>query len=119
MRRALLALMMLFALPYGAVAQSATSELTRLLEADLARYPARAGVYVKNLRTGEEAMVNADQSFSSASVIKVPIMIRAFQLADQVQNNRCFGRIHTRSGLVKHKHPGFQCNQQGHSRAHR
>lgn len=83
MRRVLPALMMLFALPHGAVAQSATSDLTRLLEADLARYPATAGVYVKNLRTGEEAMVNADQSFSSASVIKIPIMIRAFQLADQ------------------------------------
>ncbi|MBY0492461.1 MAG: class A beta-lactamase-related serine hydrolase [Gemmatimonadaceae bacterium] len=65
------------------VAQAPASELTRLLERDLATYPARAGVYVKNLRTGEEAMVNADQAFNSASVIKLAVMVRAFQLADQ------------------------------------
>ena len=87
MRRALLASMLLLALPPRAWGQGAKSELTRLLEEDLARYPARAGVYVKNLLTGEEAMVNADQAFSSASVIKIPIMIRAFQLADQNRLN--------------------------------
>ena len=87
MRGALLAGMILLALPAPAPPQPAKSELTRLLEADLARYPARAGVYVKNLRSGEEAMINADQAFSSASVIKIPIMIRAFQLADQKKLN--------------------------------
>lgn len=66
-----------------AVLSSQTTGLTRLLEAELARFPARAGVYVKHLGTGEEAGVNADASFSSASVIKIPIMIRAFQLADE------------------------------------
>lgn len=64
-------------------AQAARSALTPLLERDLTTYPARAGVYVKNLRTGEEAMVNADQAFNSASVIKLAVMVRAFQLADQ------------------------------------
>ena len=87
MRRALIALMILFALPPRAPAQAAKSGLTRLLESELSRFPAKSGVYVKNLRTGEEAMVNADQAFSSASVIKVPIMIRAFQLADQKKLN--------------------------------
>lgn len=58
------------------------SALTRLLQEELARYPARAGVYVKNLRTGEEAMVAPDQPFNSASVIKLAVMVRAFQLAD-------------------------------------
>lgn len=33
------------------------------------------GVYVKNLRTGKVAMVNADTIFPTASMIKVPIMI--------------------------------------------
>jgi len=40
-------------------------------------------VYVKHLATGEEASVRGDESFSSASVIKVAILIRAFQLADE------------------------------------
>ena len=59
------------------------SGLALLLEAELARFPARVGIYVKHLGTGEEAGVNADEAFSSASVIKIPIMIRAFQLADE------------------------------------
>jgi beta-lactamase class A len=59
------------------------SGLRRVLEAELARFPARAGVYVKNLPTGEEAGVRADEAFSSASVIKIPIMVRAFLLAEE------------------------------------
>jgi beta-lactamase class A len=65
----------------------ARNGLTRVLEAELARFPARAGIYVKHLGTGEEAGVNADEAFSSASVIKIPIMIRAFQLADEKSLN--------------------------------
>jgi len=57
--------------------------LGRLLEGELSRFPARAGVYVKHLPTGEEAGVRADEAFSSASVIKIPIMVRAFQLAEE------------------------------------
>jgi beta-lactamase class A len=63
-------------------AQTPRTGLTRLLEAELERFPARTGVYVKHLTTGEEAGVRADVAFSSASVIKIPIMVRAFQLAD-------------------------------------
>ena len=54
-----------------------------LLEAELSRFPARAGVYVKHLKTGEEAGVRADEAFNSMSVIKIPIMVRAFQLAEE------------------------------------
>ena len=68
-------------------AQSAKSGLTRLLESELARFPARTGVYVKHLTTGEEAAVNADDAFSSASVIKLTILVRAFQLVDQGKIN--------------------------------
>ncbi len=68
-------------------AQPSKSGLTRLLEAELSRFPARAGVYVKHLTTGEEASVNADDAFSSASVIKLTIMVRAFQLVDQKRLN--------------------------------
>jgi hypothetical protein len=57
--------------------------LTRLLEVEMAKMPARASVYVKHLGTGEEAAVAADEPFNSYSVIKIPIMMMAFELADQ------------------------------------
>lgn len=74
--------LLLLALAATLAARPSQSGLTRLLEAELARFPARTGVYVKHLVSGEEAEVRGDQSFSSASVIKIPILIRAFQLAD-------------------------------------
>jgi beta-lactamase class A len=54
-----------------------------MLDAELARFPAKAGVWVKNLTTGEEAAVHADDTFNSASVIKIPVMVLAFQMADK------------------------------------
>lgn len=67
----------------ASAAAQAPPPLTRLLEAELARFPARAGIYVKHLTTGDEAAVRADDSFNSASVIKIPVMVLAFRLADQ------------------------------------
>ena len=69
-------------------AQTATTTatpLTTVLESELEQFPARTGVYLKHLVTGEEAAVRADDSFNSQSVIKIPIMVRAFQLAEQGQ----------------------------------
>ena len=63
------------------------SNLTRMLEAEMARIPAKAGVYVKHLGTGEEAIVLGDDHFNSASVIKIPVMILAFRLAEQGKLN--------------------------------
>src|SRR6266540_3737134 len=59
------------------------SGLQNLLDAELARFPARAGVWVKHLTTGQEAGVHADDTFNSASVIKIPVLVLAFQLAEQ------------------------------------
>ena len=58
------------------------SGLQRLLDAELARFPGVAGVWVKHLTTGEEAGVRADDGFNSASVIKIPVMLQAMQQAD-------------------------------------
>jgi beta-lactamase class A len=63
----------------SAVAQQ--GGLQRLLQAELARFPAKAGIYVKHLTTGEEAAVRGDETFNSASVIKIPIMTLAYELA--------------------------------------
>ena len=64
-------------------AQPAKTSLTVALEAELDRFPARTSLYLKDLTTGAEAAVRADASFNSQSVIKLPIMVRAFQLADE------------------------------------
>lgn len=64
-------------------AQPSATALQRLLEAQLERFPGIAGVHVKHLQTGEEAAVRADEGFNSASVIKIPIMILAYQMASR------------------------------------
>ena len=75
--------LLLLGLPVAPLAQDPSrSALTRLLEAELARFPAKAGVYVKHLATNEEASVSADNEFDGASVIKIPIMILAFRMAE-------------------------------------
>lgn len=79
-------LLVLFAvsIPYNALAQEQPkSHLTRLVESELSRFPAKAGVYVRHLGTGEECMVRGDEHFNSASVIKIPVMILAYRLAEQ------------------------------------
>jgi len=65
-----------------ASAQTPQTPLANALTEQLASFPARTGLYVKHLTTGEEVAIRADQSFNSQSVIKIPIMVRAFQLAD-------------------------------------
>ena len=80
---AVLALCLATPLAAQETSSRAASGLQRLLDAELARLPGTAGVWVKHLTTGEEAAVNADRAFNSASVIKIPVMLLAFQLADQ------------------------------------
>jgi beta-lactamase class A len=71
-------------LPCAAIAQTkSNSNLTNLVVAELARFPAKTGVYIKQLSTGEECSIRGDDHFNSASIIKIPVMIRAFQLAEQ------------------------------------
>ena len=41
--------------------------------------PAKWGVYIKCLETGEEAAVNADAAMDTMSVIKVPLMVEVFR----------------------------------------
>jgi beta-lactamase class A len=91
----------------------ARSGLTRALEAELARLPAKGAVYIKHLGTGEEAAVRADDSFNSFSVIKLPIMVRAFELADQKQLDLSERHVivpadfRGGSGILRHHDPGW------------
>jgi beta-lactamase class A len=67
----------------GAEPPMAAGSLQQLLEGDLARIPAKSGIYVKHLTTGDEAAVHGDEVFNSASVIKIPIMVLAYELAER------------------------------------
>lgn len=42
-----------------------------------------AGVYVRNLKTGKEAAINADTIFPTASIIKIPILVGIFDKMGQ------------------------------------
>lgn len=76
----------LLAAPFGwagASAQEAPdSPLSRLLEAELGRFPGIAGLYVRHLGTGEAASVRGEERFESASTIKVAIMAHIYRMAD-------------------------------------
>jgi beta-lactamase class A len=90
------------------------SALQRLLDAEIARYPGKAGIWVKHLTTGEEASVRGDEPFNSASVIKLPILALAFQmvdkgglsLADRITINAQDFR--GGSGIFRYNDPGLQ-----------
>lgn len=55
--------------------------LQRLFQGELSRIPPKAGIFVKRLRTGEQAAVPADERFNSASAINIPAMVMASQMA--------------------------------------
>jgi beta-lactamase class A len=46
-------------------------------------FPGKAGIWVKHLKTGETAGVRDGEIFNSASVIKIPVMVQAFQMAER------------------------------------
>jgi beta-lactamase class A len=51
-------------------------ELTESFKGDV-------GVYVKNLKTGKEAGINADTIFPTASIVKVPILVKIFDVIEK------------------------------------
>ena len=88
--------------------------LQRLLDAELARIPATAGIYVKHLESGEEASVRPDERFNSASVIKIPVMVMAYQMAGKgtlsLDERLTIGRGDKRggSGVLRYHDVGLQ-----------
>jgi beta-lactamase class A len=89
-------------------------DLQSLLEGELARFPGRAGVWVKHLTTGEEAGVRADEVFNSASVIKMPVLVQAFEMAEKGQLSLServtitAADVRSGSGIFRHFDPGLQ-----------
>ncbi|MBT8398852.1 MAG: class A beta-lactamase-related serine hydrolase [Rhodothermia bacterium] len=76
----------------GALAQPATAltgeegrdpSLQRLLEGLVQGFEGDVGVYVRHLGSGRYAEINGDTLFPTASMIKVPILLKTFDLIDQ------------------------------------
>lgn len=67
--------------------------LQRELEQAVAGFHGKIGVYVRNLRTGRTAAINADSVFPTASMIKVPILVATF---DAIQR----GALHFNDSLT-------------------
>jgi beta-lactamase class A len=94
-------------------ASTPASNLTRLLEAELSRLPAKSGIYVKHLGTGEEASVLGSEEFESASTIKLATMVLAYRLADQKKLDLDARYVikpadyRGGSGVFKHQDPGL------------
>ncbi len=58
-------------------------KLQKKLETLVAGFNGKVGIYVKHLKTGRVAAVNADSIFPTASMIKVPIMCGVFDQIEQ------------------------------------
>ena len=64
------------------LAQQPTA-LHNLLTRSASEFPGKAGIWVKHLTTNETAGVRDGEIFNSASVIKIPVLVLAFQMADK------------------------------------
>jgi beta-lactamase class A len=53
-------------------------KLQQKLETLTRDFKGDVGVYVKNLKTGKEAAINADTIFPTSSIVKVPILVKIF-----------------------------------------
>jgi beta-lactamase class A len=91
-----------------------SSALSNLLTRSSAEFPGKAGIWVKHLATGETAGVRDSEIFNSASVIKIPVLVLAFQMADKGAIN-LDERITIRkedirggSGIFRHHDTGLQ-----------
>lgn len=110
MRSLALVLLTLSLVSGGLAAQP--RHLQSLLETELAGIPATTGVYVNHLTTGETAGVRADQDFSTASVIKVTFMVRAYQMADRKELD-LDERVTLTRGHLRHGTGVFQYHDAG------
>jgi beta-lactamase class A len=93
---------------------AAQSGLQRILDTVTADFPGHAGIWVKHLTTGEEAGTRASETFNSASVIKIPVLVLALQMVDRGEL-KLDERIEVRkedfrggSGIFRHHDPGLR-----------
>ena len=76
----------LFAAPHGVGAQSARmTTLRRTLDSLSAAHRGVVGYSITNLETSEHLEQRGNETFSTASLIKVPILVTLFDMAEQKQ----------------------------------
>lgn len=97
----------------GAFAKQPTP-LHDLLARASSEFPGKAGIWVKHLTANETAGVRDGEMFNSASVIKIPVLVLAFQMAEKGAIN-LDERVTIRkedvrggSGIFRHHDPGLQ-----------
>ncbi len=59
------------------------NDLQNKVEEIAAESGAKMGVAIRHIETGQEVMLNADDLFSLASVVKVPVLVEAFRQMDE------------------------------------
>ena len=79
--RPVFAFAMLLMSASAALAQPAPLKV--FLARTVAEFPGHAGIWVKHLTTGETAGIQDTELFNSASVIKIPVLVLAFQMAER------------------------------------
>lgn len=82
--------------------KAAWVEFKNELNREVGSYKGKAGIVVKDLRTGWKVSFNEDQSFPSASLVKIPIMAASFKAAQE-------GRINLDDSMIlkgSYKVPG-------------
>lgn len=88
--------------------------LQSILTRSAGDFPGKAGIWVKHLTTNETAGVRDGEMFNSASVIKIPVLVLAFQMADKgaiTLDERITIRkedIRGGSGIFRHHDAGLQ-----------
>lgn len=78
----LLSLLMTAAAPQAEARPIKRSRLEMLLRLRIAPLHAKVGIYALNVPTGRQVAIHADEPMNTASVIKVPILIRAYRDVD-------------------------------------
>lgn len=74
----------LLGLVFSVKAQTSIDQrLQKALEKFEKKFHGTAGIYVYNLKTNEEAAVNADTIFPTASIVKVPILVGLFDKTEK------------------------------------
>ena len=88
--------------------------LTVFLARTVAEFPGRAGIWVKHLTTGQTGGIQDTELFNSASVIKIPVLVLAFQMAERGEiklDERITIRkedIRSGSGIFRYHDAGLQ-----------
>jgi len=57
--------------------------MQRLLNEMTAAYPGVVGIHLRDLMTGTEVGVNSDEPFPTASIIKMPLLVKLMQMAEE------------------------------------